>query len=80
MEIVRKILKFSALEADLFHVYKINIKILLEQSSNVWHTGLSIKNENDLKHVQKVACKLILKEKYRTYENSHFLLGLDKFK
>ena len=52
----------------------------MEQSSNVWHSGLSIENENDLERVQKVACKLILKEKYRTYENSLFLLGLDKLK
>ena len=80
MEIVRKLLKFIAPEADLLHVYKIYIRSLLEQSSNVWHSGLSIENENDLERVQKVACKLILKEKYRTYENSLFLLGLDKLK
>ena len=80
MEILRKLLKFSAPEADLLHVYKVYVRSLLEQSSNVWHSGLSIENENDLERVQKVACKLILKEKYKSYENSLFLLGLEKLK
>ena len=60
MEIVRKLLRFGAPEADLLHVYKVYIRSLLGQSSNVWHSGLTIENENDLERVQKVACKLIL--------------------
>ena len=63
MEIVRKLLKFSVHEGDLLHVCKIYIRSLFEQSSNIWHSGLKIENENDLERVQKVACKLTIKEK-----------------
>ena len=80
MEIIRKLLQFNAPKTDLLHVYIVYIRSLLEQSSNVWHSGLSIQNENDLERVQKVACKLILKHNYKSYENSLIVLGIETLK
>ena len=61
-------------------VYITYIRSLLEQSSNVWHSGLTLQNENDLERVQKVALRLILKEKYKSYENALNILQLDTLK
>ena len=52
----------------------------MEQSSNVWHSGLSIQNENDLERIQNVACKLILKQNYKSYENYLSVLGIETLK
>ena len=80
MKIIRKLIQFNAPKTDLLPVYIVYIKSRLEQSSNVWHSGLSIQNENDLERVQKVACKLILKHNYKSYENSLIVLGIETLK
>ena len=70
MELLRKLAGFSAPIKDMKQIYIVYIRSLLEQSSNVWHSGLTNENENDLERVQKVALKIILKEKYKNYENA----------
>ena len=47
-----------------------------EQSSNVWHSGLTQQNEEDLERIQNVASKIILKDKYRDYQNVLNILNL----
>ena len=63
MEIIRKLLKFNAPETDLLHVYIVYIRSLLEQSSNVWHSGLSIQNEKDLEQCSKNGMQTHIKRK-----------------
>ena len=41
---------------------------ILEQSCVVWHSSLSHKNSQDLERTQKTFCKLILRQKYKTYD------------
>ena len=55
---------------DMKHIYIVYIRSLLEQSSNVWHSGLTVQNQNDLERVQKVALKIILGSEYKNYENA----------
>ena len=43
-------------------------------------SGLTIQNQNYLERVQKVALKIILKEKYKSYENAINFLELDTLK
>ena len=38
---------------------------------------LTKENSNDIERVQKTALKLILKEKYKSYENALEILGLE---
>ena len=61
-------------------IYISYIRSLVEQSSNVWHSSLTIDNEMDLERVQKIALKIILKEKYQNYENALNILELDTLK
>ena len=53
------------------------IRSLLEQSSTVWHNSLTVQHSNDLERVQKVALKIILKDRYKRYENALATLELE---
>ena len=52
------------------------IRSILEQSCQVWHSSLTIENSLDLERVQKNAFKIILQEKYFSYNNA---LSITKF-
>ena len=76
MEILRKLKKIQAPHNDLKHIYIVYVRSLLEQSSNVWHSSLTIQNKNELERVQKVALKIILGSDYKTYTNAMSILDL----
>ena len=80
MEILRKHSSFRAPISDLKLIYIAYIRSMLEQSCNVWHSGLTVQNENDLERVQKVALKLMLKDDYKSYESALNILDLDTLK
>ena len=80
MEILRKLSSFSAPEKDMKQIYMTYIRSLCEQSCTVWHSSLTNQNEEDIERVQKVALKIILKEKYKSYENALNRLDLNTLK
>ena len=80
MELIRKLSGFGAPISDLKTIYLTYIRSQCEQSSNVWHSGLTSQNEIDLERIQKVAFKIILKEKYINYENALNYLDLPTLK
>ena len=53
---------------------------ILEQSCVIWDSGLTKENEIDLERTQKTFCKLVLEEKYQTYEQALDNLGLESLK
>ena len=59
------------------YIYILYIRSLLEQSCTVWHSGLTAENSEDLERVQKSSLKIILKEKFQSYEHALSLLDLD---
>ena len=77
MELLRKISSFGASLDDLKNIYILYIRSLLEQSCTVWHSGLTAENSEDLERVQKSSLKIILKEKFQSYEHALSLLDLD---
>ena len=56
------------------------IRSILEQSSNVWHSSLTIDNEECLERIQKCALKLILKNKYKNYPHACNILNIENLK
>ena len=78
MQLLHKISAFNPPIEDLKQIYISYIRSILEQSSNVWHTSLSIENSKNIERVQKSACKLILKHDYNTYEHALQVLDLQK--
>ena len=77
MEILRKISSVGASYSDLKTIYIAYIRSILEQSCTVWNSGLTEENVKDIERVQKSALKLILAEKYLSYENALNILELE---
>ena len=48
----------------------LQVRSKLDQSAVLWHSGLTVKNRNDLERVQKAAVRVILGEKYISYKNA----------
>ena len=77
MVLLRKFCEFGSPIHDLKTIYVTYIRSILEQSAVVWHSGLSEENKQDLSRVQKSACKIILKNNYKDYENALNILDLE---
>ena len=80
MQLIRKLSAFGAPIGDLKLVYMTYIRSLCEQSSSVWHSSLTLQNEEDLERIQKVAIKIILKNRYTNYQNALNILDLQTLK
>ena len=61
-------------------IYTSYIQSILEQSCQVWHFSLTDENSADLERVQKNAFKIILGEKYTSYESALEELNLSDLK
>ena len=80
MELLRKISPFGVNLDEMKNIYILYIRSLLEQSCTVWHSSLTEENSQDLERVQKSALKIILQEKYRSYELALQELDLESLK
>ena len=77
MILLRKLSEFDAPKADLKTIYNSYIRSVLEQSAVVWHTSLTEANKQDTEKVQKTSTKIMLKNKYITYNKSLEVLSLE---
>ena len=55
----------------------LQVRSKLHQSAVVWHSGLTRKDNNDIERVQKAALRLILGEKYKTYNDALNVMKMD---
>ena len=69
MQLVRKVASFGIPVEDIKNIYVLFVRSILEQSATVWHSSLTQENRDDLERVQKSAVKVMLQEKYSTYQN-----------
>ena len=77
MVLLRKLSEFGAPREDMKTIYISYIRSILEQSSVVWHTSLTLQNREDLDRVQKSSCRIILKSHFTTYEKALQVLDLE---
>ena len=56
------------------------MRSLLEQSSSVWHSSLTIENSDDLERIQKSAVRIIMGENYISYNQSLIKLEIESLK
>ena len=68
---------FGAYIGEMVHLWILFCRSVLEQSCVVWGTSVTQENIEDLERTQKTFAKLVLKEKYKTYENALRVLNLD---
>ena len=77
MELLRRVASFGTSVEDLKNIYFLFVRSQLEQSAVVWHSSLTEDNKHDLERVQKSAVKIILGEKYKSYQQALSELGID---
>ena len=77
MVLLRKLSEFKLKHEDMKIIYIAYIRSVLEQSCQVWHHSLSEENCTDLERIQKNALKIILGNKYKSYEDALDKLNLD---
>ena len=77
MELLRRVATFGTSVDDLRNIYILFVRSQLEQSAVVWHSSLTEQNRNDLERVQKSALKVILGEKYQSYNKALRELNLE---
>ena len=66
--ILRRLLNMDLDIHQLFDVYTEEIRSILEMAVPVLHSGLTNQQTADIESVQKVAIRIILQNKYETYE------------
>ena len=62
---------------DILYFYCLKIRSVLETACPIFHSMLTIQNRDDLERVQKIVFKVILSEKYTSYENSCKTLNME---
>ena len=77
MQLIRSVQSFGGTQEELVHLWKIFCRSILEQSCVVWGPSLTQENIKNLERTQKTFAKLILKEKYKNYEQALIKLNLD---
>ena len=55
---------------QLFDVYKKEIRSILEYAVPVWHSSITMKQSAQIESIQKLAFRIILKEKFTTYRSA----------
>ena len=64
MQLLHNVAKFTHKKEHLKSIYTTYIRPVLEQSSVVWHSSLTLENAYDLERVQKAAVRLIMGAKH----------------
>jgi hypothetical protein len=80
MQLLRNLKSFGASHEEMVHLWTVFCRSILEQSSAVWHSSLTQENADDLERTQKSFCKLVLKEKYLSYDNALLKLNMETLK
>ena len=76
MSILRNLFDFNLPVIELLDVYILYIRSVIEQSSVVWSSSITVEERQDIERIQKVALRIILKENYVSYENVLCITGL----
>ena len=76
-QLIRNVIKFGATRTELVHLWIVFCRSVLEQSCAVWHSMLSQENKEDLERMQKIFVKLVLKNKFTTYDTGLLHLNLE---
>ena len=80
MIILHKLYEFNVPDSEMVNIYNLFIRSVLEQSCALWHYNLSEEDIVDLERVQKVACKVILKDRYIDYSHASEYLNLENLR
>ena len=70
LKVLHSAAKFTSNIKDLKIIYNQYVRSKLEYGCNVWNSGLTKQNRNDIERIQKSSCKIILGKNYKTYKKA----------
>ena len=77
MRMLHKFSKFTKNKSHIMHIFKSQVRSVLEYCSTVWHSSLTESDSKDIERIQKAAVKLIMGKNYQGYSDSLNFLKLD---
>ena len=77
MRLLHAASKYTSKISDMKTIYTAFIRSKLDHSSVVWNSGISKANTKSIERIQKSAVKMILKDKYKNYEDALRYLNID---
>ena len=77
LQMLKLLKKFHMPVADLVKVYVGYVRPSLEHAAPVWHSSITIKQQDMIERIQKRAMKIILGQNYDTYASSLTICDLD---
>ena len=77
LQLLREAAEYTSNYSDLKLIYFSYIRSVLDQSCAIWHNSLTQTNIDDIERVQKNALRVIMKEKYESYQNALDELGIN---
>ena len=80
MQLLRAVQSFGSSREEMVHLWKISCLSVLEQSCVVRGSCLTCEEKADLERTQKSFAKLVLRDKYTTYESALIELNLENLK
>ena len=80
MIMLHKFSKFTNNKSHLIHIFKSQVRGVLEYCSTVWHSSLTKADSDDIERVQKAAVRLILGEKYQGYKDALQKMNLESLR
>ena len=75
---MRRLYEFNVSLPDLVLIYTLYVRSTLEFNCCVWHYNITKEETDDIERVQKVACRVILKKDFISYENALSTLNLTR--
>ena len=80
MIMLHKFSKFTNNKSHLIHIFKSQVRGVLEYCSTVWHSSLTKADCEDIERVQKAAMRLIMGNKYQGYKAALQQMKLESLK
>ena len=75
--IIRRLQNLGADEMVLVDVFKKQVRSILEFGAPVWHSGLTVKETQNIERVQKCFCRILLGGQYESYRFALKKLNLE---
>ena len=70
LTMLRKLVCFDVSDQDLVIIYILFIRSVIESNCVVWHSSITEEENDDLERVQKCSLRVILQERYTSYEEA----------
>ena len=77
MIMLHKLYLFNIGDAEMVNIYILYIRSVLEQSCQVRSFSITLEEKENIERVQKVACRIILKDSYIDYNHALAYFGLE---